>query len=764
MHYKINNNLYLHSLKVNKNKKVLAPSHVNHIAVIDCSGSMSYDLPKIREQLKTKLKLLLKEKDTISIIWFSGKNQFGTLLEGKTVDNLQELAEVNSIIDRWLRPVCLTGFKEPLQEASKLAKKLTKPNYVNSLFFMSDGYDNQWSRSDILQQLEATSKEFSSVTFVEYGYYADHNLLQQMAEKSGGSLVQSSGFDKYAPSFEAMFSKRIVNSPKVSLEVPNSINNFAFSLENDDIITFSIENNNVLVPESTSYLYCLSESKPSGKIQDLGSLDKDSEAWSAAYAALSLYSSRLNSDVVLSLLKVLGDVKYIEQFSGAFGKQKIMDFQDITKIAAFNTGFRLLNGRDTTKVPDDDAFTVLDLLDLLGEDSKLLVQHPSFTYKRIGRSYSNADEVLTKQEQEKIAELTSQLENCSDIKLARTITAEIDSIIKKPESLVFKENKNEEGYPLSALVYAEERPNISIRVKKEGTVNLASRLPENSSIPVEFPTYVYRNYTVIKDGILNISKLPCNVPNRVLENLHSNPKIPNIIESVKPININCSEVVFDLNPLPIINRKMVKSTTFESLAKLEWELVKSRAYQKVLKHIHKEIFGEKKSASFEELYGLENSNWLKEQGITDYSGFNPKMVADEASDYYLGKELAVNIKSFSSLPSINAVEKKASAGKKFTPSEAIIADKLSYVKAFMSSNNNDTENRMLQKWLTDETQYAIYNTRKLIREKANIVFAIVVGQTWFTDFESVNETEKDLLLDNETRKCSVEMKEVQINI
>ena len=46
---------------------------VNHIFVIDCSGSMSYDLPKIRKQLKNKLPSLLKQDDTVSLVWFSGK-------------------------------------------------------------------------------------------------------------------------------------------------------------------------------------------------------------------------------------------------------------------------------------------------------------------------------------------------------------------------------------------------------------------------------------------------------------------------------------------------------------------------------------------------------------------------------------------------------------------------------------------------------------------------------------------------------------------
>ena len=53
--YKVNSNLFLvqHPVSLTKIESVSVP--INHIVVIDCSGSMSNDLPKIREQLKNKL-------------------------------------------------------------------------------------------------------------------------------------------------------------------------------------------------------------------------------------------------------------------------------------------------------------------------------------------------------------------------------------------------------------------------------------------------------------------------------------------------------------------------------------------------------------------------------------------------------------------------------------------------------------------------------------------------------------------------------------
>src|SRR5690606_16828247 len=94
-------------LKVNPGKNV--------IFAIDVSGSMSWDLPKMRQQLKNKIPDLIGYNDTISIIWFSGQNQAGILKEGVEVQNIQDLQRLNDAIDRFLQPIGLTAFLPPLE-------------------------------------------------------------------------------------------------------------------------------------------------------------------------------------------------------------------------------------------------------------------------------------------------------------------------------------------------------------------------------------------------------------------------------------------------------------------------------------------------------------------------------------------------------------------------------------------------------------------------------------------------------------------------
>lgn len=240
----------------------------NHVVVIDCSGSMSWELPKIREQLKRKLPKLLKEKDTISIVWFSGRGQHGVLLEGEPVATLADLKDVEAAIDRWLKPVGMTGFKEPLDSVPALVEKVAKrtPGSTFSLFFMSDGQDNAWPRPDILKAVEKASSCVSAATFVEYGYYADRPLLTQMAEKCGGAVIHAADFDRYAPTFEAAMQKRLTGAPRVEVKIPGDVvGGFAFAVVGDELLTFAVEAGFVQVPEDIGEMWYLSPT-PIGEV------------------------------------------------------------------------------------------------------------------------------------------------------------------------------------------------------------------------------------------------------------------------------------------------------------------------------------------------------------------------------------------------------------------------------------------------------------------------------------------------------------------
>ena len=745
----------------------------NHIAVIDCSGSMSYELPKIREQLKKKLPKILGQKDTISIIWFSGRGQCGVLLEAEPVATLTDLTQVNQAIDRWLNPLGMTGFKEPLQEVVKLIArvKASRPGTVFALFFMSDGCDNQWARGDILKATEEAAGGLASATFVEYGYYADRPLLTAMAQAAGGQLIFAQGFDTYQPAFEAAMGKKITGAPKVEVRIPETpIGGFVFTLRDGDLVAYGVEDFKAQVPEDTrEFWYVVEDAHPyNDKLSDKSS----PEALAAAYAAVSLYSIRMNSDLVLSLLKGLGDVGFIERFATCFGKQKYSEFMDSAKAAAFDLTLRYVKGYDPTKVPAEDAYTILDLLRLLSsdDDNHILMDHPDFRYSKIGRSRIDADEVLTPEEQTKVDEINAKLaktKKASDIKgLQAELAAIMDS---KKGALVFTANPAPDGYSISSLVYNESRPNVSIGVRKTGTVDLSGRIPEGADyakIPQVIPTFIFRNYAIIKDGLVNVEVLPVRVTKATADELSK--VLP---AEAKPTNISMSGNfvvgVINLKALPVINRKMVASVSAKELFTRQFELIQTKAAQKVYKDYLDDRFPKTASAKDKAEYGEVAAKWLLEQGF-GYNGYAPPHTTQaESTDVYMGKELEVSVPGYKSLPKVAEVRDRIASKKKQTTPGALMSEYVEEVEKYLASDEYTKaadKDAAFKAWIEVKAKGSVQKARQLMYQMACTKFSVVVGQVWFKEFSSLDETTLKLKLGGTDIECSVVMKEIAIKI
>jgi len=806
--YKVSANLYLVQSEVPKSgpppKQVEVPT--NHIVVLDCSGSMYSELPKIREQLKKRLPKLLKEKDTISLVWFSGRGEFGTLLEAEPVATLADLKDVNAAIDRWVKSIGLTGFKEPLEEVSRLIDRVGKKTKgsVFSLCFMSDGCDNQWSRAEILKTVEKAAGGLASATFVEYGYYADRPLLTAMAEKAGGQLIFAEDFDRYAPTFEAVMQRKVSGAPRIELKIPgDTIGGFAFSLAQDELTTYSVEGGAVHVPEDTGSIWYLSPAqvgsldtfgfqtgKAPSTLQEISKYISDGEAFQraavetvlgAAYAAVSLFSVRMQPNVVYPLLKALGDVKLIEAFGGCFGKQKYSEFMEAAKNAAFGKG-RFENGWDPNKVPADDAFTVLDLLRVLAsdEENRLLLDHKDFKYSRIGRGRVDASEVLTAEDQAEITKLTTEMTQTRDLNKVKEQMAKIATVTasKGPGLKFAAKDVKDTGYSISHLTFNEERPNCSILVRKEGTVDLSSRessAPAGSKLPTNFETFIFRNYAIIRDGLVNVDKLPVRLTGGTVRALREqgfplsavrNPSEETLEETVTRIRKAANErevsFVIDLKALPVINRKMVQAVSAKILFEKEYDLCKARAAQKVYNTYKKEHFP-KTSVGFETTYGKDTATWLKEQGFTDYSGFSPKSVQMESTDFYMGKELHVSLKGLSSLPSLKEVKEKMAKGK-VNPAGALMVPYVEEVEGFLASDIYKKAAEVFEAWLDGQQKAATSKVRGLLFDLAQVKFAIVVGQTWPVEFKSIEENSLKITVDGVEIEGKVEAKEVEIKI
>lgn len=714
-------------------------SSVNHLMITDISGSMWGEIDRIRDHLKTKLPKMMKEGDTFSLIAFSGRGQVYRILTGEPIATLPDLKKVNETIDRWLRCVGATGFKEPIEEITNVVKDIEKLNKNPlSVFFLTD-----------------------------------LPFLTQIAEKWGGNLIVSDNFTKFTPALEASLQKVVLGGKRVEMKIAgDAVGGFAFALDGTDLVTFAIEDGKVSVPESVTeiaYLAPKAVGKTPQSLGDIaakmspnndGSLVKGADkALTLAYAAVSLFAVRMLPEVVLDLLKATGDVTFIESFSTLFGKQKYAEFQEAAKDAAIDTKKRWEKGYDPKKVPREDAFTVLDFLELIqkDEDNRVLLSDPRFVYKRIGRETVDANIRLTKEEAEELKHLTDELGKEKDLAKIKEINAKVAALTNKPEPLKFVESEEgkEEGYPVNKIVFNEDRPNISISVTKAGTVDLSSRLPEEfkgkalGKIPEIFPTDIHRTYTIIQDALNNVPVLPTRLSaetKKALAEVVKSGRLP-----ADALTEDGDVTLVKFTTMPLTNRLKTKKNSARELFETSWDLLKLQAAQKVYNAYLKDVFPGKTSESFKALYGDEGSKWLADQGITDYSGFGPKRLVTPPKDEYMAKYLEVKIKNYSSLPSWNDFKKQATANKYNGPGE-LMRPVVAEVEAFKTSKaylaaDDAGKAAMFEAYLKKNAKETTAKVRALLFKVAQTKMNIIVSQTWFTEFKSLDETSMDLTLD-----------------
>lgn len=669
------------------------PAPVHHIISVDVSGSMYSDLPELRLHLKNKLATLVGANDTVSIVWFSGRGQCGTLVEAMKVNGVADLSSLHAAIDRFLQPTGLTGFTEPLQEMENIIGRLKKKaagHLINGLF-MSDGYDNCGTERGILDVCVRLEKLLDSAAVIEYGYYANRPLLTKMAETLGGKLVFSEDFPSYVTAFEGSLGGSTKKVPVKLDHAPSA--GYVFSLTGENLLTFTPnEDNVVLVPEGLTDLAYFVAKK--GKAFDH---KKNTDA--LIFASLVPLSQRMETDTVFSVLGALGDVALVNAFSSAFSKEDYSRFQSEVLAAAADPAKRYVAGYDPAAVPKEDAYTVLELLSDLSsaEDNLFYPYHNAFAYERIGAAREANDEEVR-----------------------------------------FSVADKAKGYRINGLVWSEDRPNVSIRVMVDGVVKLPASRP--AVLPEKVESFIYRAYTIIKDGIVHTRKLPVSLNEATFAKLQANGLLAGETWAAGKV------FVLEFPKLPVINRKMVKGVTAKDTFQAVIDLAFLKGAQKVFNDWRNRI-SPKESKKFLALYGEIGTEYLKSVGVTDYNGFNPPSTTVKSGDFYMAKELTIGVKGLSSLPKVLDVENAIDAKKKLKISEFVMVDAIQRLDAFMSSamfTSAADGNALLATWLEGEQKAIVAKTRELMEKLAQRKFSVVVGHIWFSDLPSMDDNTLDI--------------------
>jgi hypothetical protein len=646
-------------------KTVSTPASCNHVYIVDVSGSMSYDLPQIRQHLKNSVSLVAKPDDTMSLIWFSGRNQCGTVFENVLVSDLATVKTLHDAIDRYLKPVGLTAFVDPLVLATQLNLTTGK---LNNLIFLSDGYDNQYSRSEILHKVAGLQAKYQSVTFLEYGYYADRELLSEMAATAGGTHVFADGYKRYEVVLGETISG-VARVNKIDVAVNKKAKHCIYTY-NNQIHIVPVVDGVASIPEDVERIHSI---VPKDVLQK--QLSEDHLFMILFYAAKTT-----NDELTWRCLEALGDVALIRSYQNAFTKQELSEFELLVQNAVLDKSQRFISGKDLDAVPDKNANTVVDLLSALSEEkanASLDTDSEHWNYNKIGRS-SETIEVLPK----------------------------------------FVKSKLASKVAMRDIVFNSERPNISIRTNQQGSV----KLPENNFRLESVPSFITRNYTVIRDGIKNVKQLPV-ILDRSYYDTCLRDEYPHTVleEGAKEIY-----VLFDLTNIPVINRTMISAVDKDEFVNDNVALEKTKAQLKVLGYYIDQLGGnDKVFAGLANQYGADAAAWLSSIGVRDY-GFSPVgTTSTEATDEYMSVEVAVKIKGLSSLPAISAVQKKLTEKKKLTLSDSLI---FSAMEEFKGA---DKEMLLFKKQQLTKVK------RNLERCIAQAIYTLILGRKWFGEEEEI---------------------------
>jgi len=588
----------------------------NRVVIVDCSGSMYSELPKLRQSLKNKLPTLIKPNDTLTLIWFSGKNQFGIVFEDIEFSSLTDLTNVNNAIDRFLTPQGATAFLQPIQEAKRAITQSTKGSAT--LHFMTDGHNNQGSENEIVQACQELFPLVSSATFVEYGYYANHDLLVRMAETTSGRVVLAENFPRYEE--ELRISMSGSGGKRISVDVATNTEFVIGSSETEFSVAIPKNGKVLLNPNTVAY----SEWNSSTTVGDL-------ELVTHACFAVGALIQKGMVETAMNVAAQIGDLVLFKSIENAFSKQ---DYVRVTDLAIeYGSGKRKLyldGGKKTNLIPDENAYNILTmLLDLSEVDGNYLdISHPEFQYNPMSGA---------------------------------RVTAPVGDDVFVPK---FTDKAKQVKGAISAIKFAEDRPNISLLVKRDGSVSLP---PNEYGFGESFDTFIWRSYTIVADGIVNMPKLPVILTKASFDLMIQN----GVLSPTEKFKVGQTYII-DTTKLPVINRSMAQPVELTALFHQQFHLYELQCAQKI---INASIEKPEAGASFSAMYGEDGAKFLKEYGITE-GGFNPKSTKGEDLDGRIAKVIEIKMAGLSTIPKVDDVKKAISAGKKLTPSHEVMKNQI----------------------------------------------------------------------------------------
>lgn len=682
------------------------PPAINHHFIRDRSGSMYCESPKLTADLKAHFRKTLRPGDTVTLGWFSGNGEFGFTVKGFRINGPDDFPELDKYLDAGTPVIGMTCFSESLAEFKKVVADLAPNGNPNALTFLTDGYPTVYPLDREMKAIDQLTREVGalvqSTLIVGYGPFYNKELLTSMAQNTGGVLTHSADLKDFAPAYDT-FTEKARGAPgrvRVGLRAtPGQDAGAVFTIDDGEVRTYNAEPDgtglSANVMPSDDSLWIIGPKPYSGKELGATARSKVPPAFERAmYAAALVLVQHTRTDLALEILGKLGDKAIIDAANNAFTLDEYGAVETLLTGAIGNPDKRFTQGRKKGYLPARDAFCLVDLLKLLqgDDDAFFLPRHNAFEYRRIGPP-------------------SKVLPGYPEFK------ADIDVMT-----------------PFNSIVMHDTHLNLSFNTVIPGTVELPEKAPDGTVRPplpggigmMRWKTKVWRTYAVVRDGFLNVKKLPVTLGQAAFERLVKEGVIRGepAAQSWQQGRI----YILDLARIPIMNRGMADGLdSAKAMGSDAIEEVRLMGILKALRDYRKQLEPER---AMEEKLQLtpEQETFLKAIGIRSDGTYNPPSDRSGITDYYMAKTFQLKVEG-ETLPSIKDVQKKLEAsrknGKPLALGTAAVAKgiemgagaSLEDIKAFLTGHTN-----------------ALKEVRARIQGGK---FAILLGQRWFhKDFKS----------------------------
>lgn len=635
--------------------------------ICDVSGSMTGYISAMTQDIIRQLDNC-QAGDVLTVLWYSSEGLRGTIVKGIVVG--ENKAIIAKLLQQQMYARNLTCFSESLQDSVQHIADLSAFGYPWSLFWFTDGYpvvSNYTREVDaVYRALAQLQPLISDATIVGYGDYYNRELLARMAKALGANLVHADDLTAFSTGMQEHIGN--VSLPRVKLTLQTD-HELVFGLGTGKIVIYPVTKQEAWVSPVEVEVYGVG-----------GAVESNISDVAAHYAQAYITGLAGNLDRAIEILgRQIGDVYLVNRLSSAFTHAEIGTVLAEIEQAALRTDKRFLEGKKKNCTPVRDAFCLIQALEILERDPAARF-HPDagFTYRRIGPE--------TK------------------------AVADAPKFTRHPD----------QASPIK-LTWHGTRLNVSIQAMYQGEVETdAEAVWHGLSNPN--PALQYRNYTIIKDGVLHTRKLPVSISYTTFLAFQGGGLIKKTEHWQD--KVDCIYVL-DLARIPVMNRAMADSVKATDMADLTLVELEAQANLKVLKYLRDLLDPQKEQVVSQ--YNPDQQAYLAKFHV-DYRGwYTPPVEKAEPTDWYDAKTFEIKVKGASSLPSVKEVLERVATGKKLNAvaemlyaAYAVYKDKtLEEIDAAISSNKLT---------LADVR-------RDLNRARC----AIILGQRWLPEFKNRDE-------------------------